>query len=265
MFSKTSFSKSSFKSPKANQPHSCDDVTDETALQSGEQAISRSLADHFYEQFRAEGYALPQSALFSSAELAQLESLYQSMLEKGVNPDMPHIKHAELLQFLQDSRVADIVAPIVGKDAFIWASHFIDKPAKVGVKTPWHTDSDYWASKVHNIADIKLCTIWLALDDVDQENGCMGVIPQSHLTEEAHVYKTVEEESLFDSEIQQVDEQSAVWFTLKKGHYSLHDPRIIHGANPNRSERRRCGYTMRYISANVQLKDKDHPLIALSA
>ncbi len=55
---------------------------------------------------------------------------------------------------------------------------------------------------------------------------------------------------------------SWIWFELQQNHYSLHDSRIIHGANPNTSEKRRTGYTMRYFNTdlimNWQHPDKIH-------
>ncbi|BFH16453.1 hypothetical protein J6TS7_54060 [Paenibacillus dendritiformis] len=60
-------------------------------------------------------------------------------------------------------------------------------------------------------------------------------------------------ENLFPTQIKQVDESKAVCFELKPGECSLHDSRIIHGAEPNRSMNRRCGYTMRYFSTEAKV------------
>ncbi|WP_254638882.1 hypothetical protein [Cohnella sp. GbtcB17] len=46
----------------------------------------------------------------------------------------------------------------------------------------------------------------------------------------------------------EVDEKKAAYFELEPGKCSLHDSRIIHGAEPSTSPYRRCGYTMRYFS-----------------
>jgi len=48
-------------------------------------------------------------------------------------------------------------------------------------------------------------------------------------------------------------EATAVYFELEPNSCSLHDARIIHGAEPNTSARRRCGYTMRYFSQTMRL------------
>ena len=69
------------------------------------------------------------------------------------------------------------------------------------------------------------------------------------------------EENTFASQIRAdaVDESKAVWFELDPGAYSLHDARIIHGANANRSSQRRAGYTMRYFSLDMQFNPERAP------
>jgi ectoine hydroxylase-related dioxygenase (phytanoyl-CoA dioxygenase family) len=43
------------------------------------------------------------------------------------------------------------------------------------------------------------------------------------------------------------EESRAVDLELRAGEMSLHDGALIHGSLPNRSERRRCGLTLRYV------------------
>ncbi|GAB4412468.1 MAG: hypothetical protein OHK0039_18510 [Bacteroidia bacterium] len=53
--------------------------------------------------------------------------------------------------------------------------------------------------------------------------------------------------------------RQAVWFELKHGECSLHDARIIHGAPANHSDRRRCGYTMRYFALDMKFNPGTAP------
>jgi ectoine hydroxylase-related dioxygenase (phytanoyl-CoA dioxygenase family) len=100
----------------------------------------------------------------------------------------------------------------------------------------------------------KIVTVWLALDDVDRENGCMQVIPGSHIDGGFSSYKPVDGSmNTFETEISDIDPSDAVVFELRRGQCSLHDGRIRHGADANTSGRRRLGYTMRYLSADVEV------------
>ena len=42
---------------------------------------------------------------------------------------------------------------------------------------------------------------------------------------------------------------------LEPNHASLHDGRLLHGSAPNTSNRRRCGYTMRYMPTTVKFSE----------
>lgn len=55
--------------------------------------------------------------------------------------------------------------------------------------------------------------------------------------------------NIFPTQIkpENIDETQAVYFALRPNQCSLHEARIIHGADPNTSDKRRAGYTMRYF------------------
>jgi ectoine hydroxylase-related dioxygenase (phytanoyl-CoA dioxygenase family) len=61
----------------------------------------------------------------------------------------------------------------------------------------------------------------------------------------------------FHAEIAAVDESKAVDFELKRGEFSMHDGRIVHGAKANTSAIRRTGYTMRYFPSSVEMYDNE--------
>ena len=97
-------------------------------------------------------------------------------------------------------------------------------------------------------------TVWLALDRADRENGCMQVIPGTHHNGFSDYVAVDKNENTFGTEIRAdlIDESKAVYFELDPGYCSLHDGRIIHGAEANTSPRRRAGYTMRYFSMDMK-------------
>ena len=49
----------------------------------------------------------------------------------------------------------------------------------------------------------------------------------------------------------------AVDVEVKTGAFSVHDPFVLHCSSPNRSTRRRCGITIKYIATDVSL-DRDY-------
>lgn len=209
------------------------------------------------EFFRDRGYLLPGGPLFGPEKFARLVHIFgEHLKEKGDKLsdelDTPHFRDPRLLEFLLDDAVLDLVQPLVGPDIVLWSSHFISKDPGVGRATPWHTDADYWDGRLSD--DSRIVTIWLSLDGSDAENGCMRVIAGSHGGTWKGRYQPVARGThTFTTEIQGVDDSHAVDFVLQPGEVSLHDGRIVHGARPNTSRRRRTGYTMRYFPATVRV------------
>ena len=114
---------------------------------------------------------------------------------------------------------------------------------------PWHQDAQYWPLK-----PAKAVTVWLALYDTDEENGAMKIVKGSH------------KQGMFDHTINkaknlalnqevstdQFEQSNVVSLNLKAGEISLHDDGLLHGSEANKSNRRRCGVTMRFAPVNVK-------------
>jgi chlorinating enzyme len=211
---------------------------------------------HFYKE---KGYCLYNQALFSPEKMKSLTDIFEEHLAlKGDKLsdelDTPHLRDARLLQFLLADEVLDLVEQFIGPNIGLWSSHFICKDPFIGRATPWHEDSAYWKKKVDRFDNI--VTVWLAIDRSNKGNGCMRVIPKSHKNGDDSDYEPVDKlRNTFSSQVKNVDEAQAVYFELEPGQCSLHDSRIIHGAAPNVSPYRRCGYTMRYFSTNIKIAD----------
>lgn len=58
----------------------------------------------------------------------------------------------------------------------VWHDQIQYKPKKIGGMNFWHQDHPYW-----DILDApRQVTAWIALDEVDEDNGCMYMVPGSH-------------------------------------------------------------------------------------
>ena len=208
--------------------------------------------------FRENGYYLNREPIFSPEKFAGLQDIFEEHLaDKGDKLsdelDTPHFRDPRLLEYLLSDEVLDVVEPLVGPDIALWTSHFISKDPFVGRATPWHEDSAYWEGRLSDYTSI--VTVWLALSPSNRENGCMRVIPGTHLDGgfSDNYVPTDMSVQTFHAEISDVAEDKAVYFELAPGESSLHDGRIVHGAAPNTGSVRRTGYTMRYFPASVKV------------
>ncbi len=214
------------------------------------------------EVYQRQGYVIERDPLFDSEKMRRLTEIFEEHLanrgtKRADELDTPHFHDHRLLEFLLADEVLDRVEHLIGPNIALWSSHFIAKEPYQGRRTPWHEDSAYWQGRVDR-AD-QIVTVWLALDPSTRENGCMRVIPGSHLGGHRSYGPVDAEQNTFDSEIQDVDEAAAVYFELEPGQCSMHDARIIHGAMPNRSPKRRAGYTMRYLATTTHVIAEANP------
>ncbi len=209
--------------------------------------------------YQEQGFLLPKQQLFANDRFQALQNRFETLLaewqdtygQAAEEMDKPHWYFPELFEYLCDESVLDMIEQLIGPDIVLFTSHFICKPAGIGRRVPWHEDSGYWQNILTPMGDP--VTIWLALDPSTTENGCLRIIPGSHKNADLD-YTPVPDpkDSVFPTEIapNQFDESSAVNLELAPGEFSLHHAGIIHGSHANKSQQRRCGFTMRYFSSH---------------
>ena len=162
--------------------------------------------------------------------------------------DRYHDRYATIYDAATTPAILDLVQDIIGPNIICWATHYICKLPGDDMGVSWHQDCSYWA-----LTPSKTVTVWLAIDDADRENGCMQVIPGSHLHGHIKFKKSDETERNVLNQTIEAAEQfgKPVEVVLKAGEVSLHSDLLVHGSQPNRSRRRRCGLTLRYCPPDV--------------
>ena len=213
------------------------------------------------EHYRTEGYVLPQGKVLADDKFQALVKHFEGKLKewpKDQRPeamDTPHFGDPKLNEWALAPEVVDLVEPLLGPDIILFSTHFICKPQGDGRRVPWHEDSAYWRKLLD---PMEVATVWLAIDPSTTENGCMYVIPRTHMTGQMGFsdYEDVDTNtSVFPTEIIKGHrkDELAVPCELQPNHCSLHDARTQHGSPPNTSNMRRCGWTLRFIPATSRL------------
>ena len=216
------------------------------------------------ETYHREGWVIPQGFRLDDAELADLRAaLDRVMADNGeILPDRimnPHLDggapygvrgHKAFHDLVHDPRILDMAQAVMGPDLVLLFSHLFCKPADSRRVVPWHQDGPFWP--VEPLASV---SIWIAIDDVDEANGAMRVIPGSHRRDYKAHSLIDDPNSTLNREIEtaEVDEDAAVTIELRAGHVSLHDIGIIHGSAANTSGRRRAGWAIRYMPSTSQV------------
>ena len=212
-------------------------------------------------RYARDGQVTPRWRL-PTAQLNRMQDALAQLLEArgDQRPDfiaLPHVPWEgpggteiarEFFDFATDPDLLDLVSAVIGPDIILWASSVFCKPPGVGLEVPWHQDGQYWP-----IRPRATVTVWIALDDVTRENGCMRVIPGSHRMGEFS-HQISDREDLVLSNVlddPRIDLSKAVDVTLEAGQLSLHDANLVHGSQPNRSRHRRAGFALRYMPSSA--------------
>lgn len=160
-----------------------------------------------------------------------------------------HLKHARVWEMLTNPTIVSYVCDLLGDDVIGWGSHFFCKLPGDGKGVDWHQDCSYWP-----LTPSKAVTVWLAVDDADQNNGCMEVYRGSH-THGLIDFDISDPDSsnVLDQSVKNPEKYGTRQCTpLSAGQISIHSDLLIHGSAPNDSDRRRCGLTLRYCPADVE-------------
>ena len=138
------------------------------------------------------------------------------------------------------------VADLLGENFVCWGSHFFCKLPHDPKTVPWHQDASYWP-----LSPSRTVTVWLAIDDADEENSAMMFLPGTHRV--GHLkWREATSDAVLGQEIENIEQFGApVFDELKAGEFSLHADMLAHGSTPNNSDRRRCGLTLRYCPMSV--------------
>lgn len=151
--------------------------------------------------------------------------------------------------YLNHPRWNELAQAIIGEPCTATGPEWFGKPPGTDHPTPPHQDNFYFCLRPPNVA-----TLWLALDSVDEENGCLRYIPGSHRKGiRNHNPTKVLGFSQGIVDFGADDEKTEVAVTLAPGDLVAHHGETIHRADPNRSAtRHRRGFAMVFRGESVE-------------
>lgn len=215
-----------------------------------------SLLESQVRAYQSDGY-LSGLRVVTAAEADSIRQQFDALEEREGREQTRigligrHFDEPFIWELATDSRILDTVESLLGPSLLLLATHFFCKYGQEEKFVAWHQDVTYWG-----LEPPLALTVWFAVDDSDQENGCMRVLPGTQRggirahgeAQAAGNLLSINQEVLVTAE----EEATAVNLELRAGEISLHDGALIHGSLPNRSSRRRCGLTLRYVPTHVR-------------
>ncbi|XP_076148973.1 putative alpha-ketoglutarate-dependent hypophosphite dioxygenase [Alosa pseudoharengus] len=255
-------------------------------------SVSVEQMSSLYEQ---QGY-LSGVGVLDPTELRQAREAFAQLERKfgtdytGYSLHNVHMQYDWVMGLVKHPRVLEVVGAVLGQDVILLDSRFICKyPVTRGNRgadvipyengpggeetnreergekeaglpyVAWHQDMRYWG-----LDGGPVLSVWLALDDSLEDNGALQVIPGSHCSgmlphrQSQRPGNMLSVNQEIPEELVQTDK--AVLCPLLAGQMSLHDGLLVHASDPNMSDRRRCGFVIRYVpTCAYPIQDPDRP------
>ncbi len=222
----------------------------------------RTLTQGQIRRFNEKGYLFPLE-VFTPEEAEANRGYFDQLMAaaRAAGHDSYSIngwhRHCRgICRLLHEPRILDYVEDLIGPNIVSTMTHYFSKDPGDEKQVVWHQDASYWP-----LTPSKVVTVWLAIDDVEEANGPMQFIPGSHRHGQIPFeHSTAEENNVLGQSVRSPEAYGdpPVSVCIRAGQISIHTDLLLHGSAPNRSTRRRCGLTLRYMPPDVRTRAKDH-------
>ncbi len=159
-----------------------------------------------------------------------------------------------VFELLRNPKVLDVVESVIGEEIASspvqqmrikppLAQLVEDNVAHSGVgNTTWHQDT---VAVLSEADDTNQMTVWIAVTDANEENGCLVSIPGSHLEgAHRHVPGEIPREPTVPADI--IGGRTGNALPVERGGIIIFHKQNIHCSSPNRSNRLRWSLDLRY-------------------
>lgn len=159
-----------------------------------------------------------------------------------------------LSKYITCNEILDIIEDLIGPNISAVNSMLINKPPNAEEDCsihPLHQDLNYFPFRP---AD-KIIGTWTAMEHVDQNNGCLYVVPGSHKGPlYKHMYPDGTKKKLYHG-IQDKDNLPKTFAIMEKGDTIFFHPLMLHGSGPNRTQGFRKAISAHYASNDCHFID----------
>jgi hypothetical protein len=228
--------------------------------------------------YQHNGYAIA-NGLFSSDECQTLREHYMALRHGDgtsddfgtVDPASPdplkhyprmlqmHLRDSISKQWMLEPRVASCLTALLGKEPLAVQTMIYFKPPGARGQA-LHQDQFYLRTQPGTCI-----AAWLALDDCDEANGCMTIVPGSHSWPVLCVTKADTSVSFTHVTVPLPEGAAPVPIAMTAGDVLFFNGQLVHGSGPNVTKHRfRRALIGHYIEADAQKVGKYyHPIFRM--
>lgn len=215
--------------------------------------MARVLTDSQIAGYAEDGFLFP-FGVCSPTAAARLHGRFEDMERTlGEEPQVrfrvkAHLPFPWLCELVGNKRLLDAAEDLIGPNILCWGASFFSKKANDPRFISWHTDSFYYAFE-----PAETLTAWFSFNAATVQSGCVRYIPGSHKMPVVHDFKPEPDNLAGEGQtVRDVDEARAVNAELRAGQVVFHHESVVHGSQPNRSDRPRVGLAIHYCAPHVR-------------
>ena len=238
----------------------------------------RRISEAQVKQYHKQGF-LVMRALFTIEEMDFFKVHYEAMrlaenaemlanvLEETADPltiypriMQPHRRDEASLRWLIDERLNEVMTVLLGQEPFAVQTMFYFKPPGARGQA-LHQDQYYL-----RVQPGTCMAAWMAVDDCDEENGCLRVVPGSHIWPLLCLTEADTTVSFTDVTVPLSEDVEAVPVPMQAGDVLFFNGQIVHGSLPNTSQNRfRRALIGHYIVGEAQqVYEWYHPVLQMN-
>ena len=161
--------------------------------------------------------------------------------------DFPFLLHDTFREFVMSPRLRRIIFNLIRAEPYLVVDQIFMKPPRFGSAKPYHQDNAYF--RCH--PDDEVITAWIALDDVDESNGCLRYIDGSHRFPILDHHEVSGEGHHLEPVLAGVDMRRESLAPVRKGGVVFHHSKTLHTSHRNTSDRWRRAYATHWVGAGV--------------
>lgn len=178
-----------------------------------------------------------------------------------VNCMLPSRYHPPLTNNIYERIANNIASQLFRRDGFTMVKDYDQllnkRPNRTAAVFAWHQDMAYWPgieALNMSVNTTATCTFSLALDDSDEENGCLRYVAGSGSSKILRPHRPVNQNrEEGHALITDVNEDEPIRYApARKGSITIHDEYVVHGSGGNASPyRQRRTYVLAYRAKEI--------------
>jgi phytanoyl-CoA hydroxylase len=155
-----------------------------------------------------------------------------------------HHLHSDLDLLIDDPRLWEPTLQLIGAESVSLFTDKLNFKRANGAPFPWHQDTPYWAFGCDHLD--RLAGLQIYLDDASTENGCLWVIPSSHLHGMLPPQGDRGVLGKLYTDIGELKGEPPLPIEASAGSVLFFDGNIVHGSKSNRSTQSRRALVITY-------------------